>query len=77
MGPARILTVGYALTSLSTTLAAIGAAVPAFVLYGLAYGIVDAVERAAVAEFSGIAPDYGAYHMLVGFAIFACGVAAG
>ncbi len=50
---------------------------PAFVLYGLAYGIVDAVERAAVAEFSGIAPDYGAYHMLVGFAIFACGVAAG
>ncbi|MEO2241059.1 MAG: MFS transporter, partial [Euryarchaeota archaeon] len=77
LGPGRILTVGYALTSLSALLAAVGAAVPAFVLYGLAHGIVDAVERAAVAELSGTAPAYGAYHTLVGLATFACGVAAG
>ncbi|WP_457615108.1 MFS transporter [Methanopyrus sp.] len=77
IGPGFVLCLGYAMTALAALLAGSGFALTAFSLYGLAYGVVDAVERAAVAELSGTAASYGAYHALVGVGSLVCGTIAG
>ncbi len=77
IGPALTLSIGYAATALSAATAGIGLATLAFLLYGTAYGIVDAVERAAVARLAGTAASYGAYHALVGVCSLACGLTVG
>ncbi|WP_456483787.1 MFS transporter [Methanopyrus kandleri] len=76
-GPGVALCLGYAMTAVTALLAGSGLAVAAFMLYGLAYGVVDAVERAAVAELSGTAASYGTYHALVGVGSLVCGLVVG
>ncbi|WP_088336303.1 hypothetical protein [Methanopyrus sp. KOL6] len=46
-------------------------------MYGMAYGVVDTVERAVVAELSGTATSYGVYHALVGVGSLVCGLVVG
>ncbi|WP_456481589.1 MFS transporter [Methanopyrus sp.] len=77
VGPGTALCLGYSLTALAALSAGSGFALVAFLLYGLAYGVVDTVERAAVAELSGTTASYGAYHALVGIASLACGLVVG
>lgn len=69
-----------ALLALGPFLPALAVLVPAFALYGLAYGFTQGTERALVADLAPAeikATVLGAYHMSVGFVKIGSGVIAG
>jgi len=77
IGPGRTLSLGYGGTALAAAVTALGHPWAGFLIYGASFGVVDAVERAAVAGASGDPTSYGSYHATVGIASLVCGLAVG